>query len=356
MTRIRFVDLPNFKSASAIEQRFTATLKRIRARKAKVANPDEPWTLDDDDSDLSYADNGKIRRRAELLSKRQAIRAGIVHLKKEELVRIEAVVPDVALVMAGDEDWADAAAASLHAEMPWMARATEHLWHALRRAARRGGPVAMRPIILNGPPGIGKSVWARKLGQTIGLPTVDIDASKGSAGFAVAGLERGWASALPGRPLDLVLSTRVSNPLIIIDEVCKAKQGRSEKGNSFSFADALLSLIEPATAANWECNYFRLRFDMSHILWVMTANDVHRTPEPVRSRCQVIELPDISPAQLADFALGQGRRMGLSEDGIAAIVEVLDRAPRVLGRRLSLRDVIRMLERGEMLEERPKVQ
>ncbi len=43
--------------------------------------------------------------------------------------------------------------------------------------------------------------------------------------------------------------------------------------------------------------------------------------------------------------------MGLSEDGIAAIVEVLDRAPRVLGRRLSLRDVIRMLERGEMLEE-----
>ncbi len=105
MTRIRFVGLPDFKSAAAIEQRFTATLKRIRSRKAKIANSDKPWTLDDDDCALSYADNGKIRRRADLLSKRQAIRAGIVHLTKEELVRIEAVVPDVAVVMAGDEDW-----------------------------------------------------------------------------------------------------------------------------------------------------------------------------------------------------------------------------------------------------------
>ncbi len=88
----------------------------------------------------------------------------------------------------------------------------------------------------------------------------------------------------------------------------------------------------------------------------MTANDVHLTPEPVRSRCQVIQLPDITDAQMADFAGRQGRQMGLSEAGIAAVLDTLDRAPRKLGRRLSLRDVIRMLEFGKVLEARPRVQ
>jgi len=103
-------------------------------------------------------------------------------------------------------------------------------------------------------------------------------------------------------------------------------------------------------------NSVRLRFDMSHVLWVMTANAVHLAPEPVRSRCAVIALPDITPSQLAEFAAWQGSRMVLSEDGIAAIVEVLECAPKMLGRRLSPRDVNRMLERGVMLEERPRVQ
>ncbi len=135
-----------------------------------MANPDEPWTLDDDDNDLSYADNGKIRRRADLLSKRQAIRAGIVHLKKEELVRIEAVVPDVALVMAGMSTGLTTVAASLPAEIAVDgAGQTEHVWHTLRRAARRGGARVHAPHHPEiGPPGIGKSAWARKLGQTIG--------------------------------------------------------------------------------------------------------------------------------------------------------------------------------------------
>lgn len=190
--------------------------------------------------------------------------------------------------------------------MPWIGPATEYAWHAMRRGARRGEAIRMRPVILNGPPGIGKSVWARKLAKILSMPTADIDASKGGAGF--------------------------------------------------SFADSLLSLIESATSVEWECPYFRLRFDISHILWVMTANYVQKVPEPVRSRCQLIQLPDITPVQLNAFVKAQGLKMGLSDPGVEAILEALDRAPKLLGRRLSLRDVIRALERGEGLEERPRVQ
>jgi hypothetical protein len=360
MTRIKFVDLPPFQDATKIEARLMATLRRLRdlPRQANRA----VWEDEDDfepkvkGKPISYNDSQTVKRRASLLATRQAAYAGVAHLKKDELARLTPAMQGVDLMMAVSEHWADEVAASLHADMPWMGPATEYAWHALRRAARRGEAICLRPVILNGPPGIGKSVWARKLSKLLSVPTADIDASKGGAGFALCGLDRGWATALAGRPLDLILGRRIGNPVMIVDEICKAKRGTSTSGTGFSFADALLSLIEPATSTEWECPYFRLRFDMSHIVWVMTANNVHKVPETVRSRCQLIQLPDITPAQLNEFARVQGQKMGLSEPGVEAILKALDRAPKLLGRRLSLRDVIRALERGEGLEERPWVQ
>lgn len=360
MTRIKFVDVPPFQDATKIEARLMATLRRLRDLPRQPARAD--WE-DEDDSEpmekgktITYEDTKKVKRRAGLLADRQAAYAGVSHLKKDELARITPALRGVDLAMVKTEHWADEVAAELHGDMPWMGPATEYAWHALRRAARRGEAIRMRPVILNGPPGIGKSVWARKLAKLLSVPTADIDASKGGAGFALCGLDRGWGTALPGRPLDLILGKRIANPVIIVDEICKAKRATSTSGTGFSFADALLSLIEPATSAEWECPYFRLRFDMSHILWVMTANDVHKVPETVRSRCQLIQLPDITPVQLSAFAKAQGQKMGLSDLGVEAILEALDRAPKVLGRRMSLRDVIRALERGEGLEARPKLQ
>lgn len=360
MTRIQFVELPPFLDASKIEARLTVTLRGLRnhgqGQRRGHGSEGEGLLQKPDFHAISYDDSRKIRRRAVRLAELQAMAAGITHLKKEELARLAPVTTGVDLVMVGSEHQADEIAAALHAAMPWMAPATEHAWHALRRAVCRGEAICMRPIILNGPPGIGKSVWARRLARHLSLPCVDIDASKGGAGFALVGVERGWGSALPGRPLDLILTRRIGNPVVVIDEICKAKIANSDRGSTHSFADALLSLIEPATAAEWECGFFRLRFDMSRILWIMTANQVERAPEPVRSRCQIIRLSDITPEQMADFAILEGKRLGLSEAGIAAVVDAIGIAPRLLGRRLSLRDVIRMLERGEALEARPRLQ
>ena len=66
-----------------------------------------------------------------------------------------------------------------------MGRATEYVWHALRRSAQRGEPITLRPVILNGPPGIGKSIWARSLAAALSLPYGNVDASKGGAGMSV---------------------------------------------------------------------------------------------------------------------------------------------------------------------------
>jgi ATP-dependent Lon protease len=115
---------------------------------------------------------------------------------------------------------------------------------------------------------------------------------------------------------------------------------------------ALLPLLEPATSGNWSCPYFEVRFDMSWVIWVLTSNDWRGLPEPLLSRCPPIGLPEITRADLVAFARRVGARRGLSEASIEAIVEALEH-PANRTRRLSLRSVIRMLDRAKDMEGDP---
>ena len=180
-----------------------------------------------------------------------------------------------------------------------------------------------------------------------------IDASRGLASFSLVGTEKGWATQQPGRPLEAMLDARLANPVIVVDEVCKASSIRSTAGVSASFLPALLGLLEPESARAWDCPYFRVRIDMSHLSWVMTANTLETLPEPVLSRCQVLRIPDVTPEQLQGFARRRGEAMELPDAAVDAVVEVIDRAPETLRSRLSLRDVNRMLERAQDLASRP---
>jgi hypothetical protein len=371
MKTIKFVDIRDYDTnTSSIAAHLTEALKRIRKNKLAVdliGDDEKSEGLKSNDPDgfadelsagveLTYRDKNRILERARRLAERRATASGTSHLKKEEVARLAPVVAGIQLVMAKDEHWADEVAAAIHDDMPWMAKASEYAWHGLRRAAQQNEAISLRPLILNGPAGIGKSVWARSLAKALELPMADIDASKGGAGFSLVGVERGWSTALAGRPLDIMLAKRIGNPLVVVDEICKAASMSSTKGTFHSFTNGLLSLLEPVSSEAWECPYFRLQFNMSHIIWVLTANDVSRVPEPLRSRCQVIEIPDITSEQLQAFAMKRGDKMGLSPESVDAIVTAIIQAPIVAGRRISLRDVVRMLERAEMLEGRPRVQ
>lgn len=71
----------------------------------------------------------------------------------------------------------------------------------------------MPPMLLSGPPGVGKSYWARRLAALIGAPLEFIDAGNEPAGFAVVGSQKGWATAQPGRPIELILREHIDNPI-----------------------------------------------------------------------------------------------------------------------------------------------
>jgi len=139
---------------------------------------------------------------------------------------------------------------------------------------------------------------------------------------------------------------------VVVDEVEKAGAVRDSGGTRHNLTEALLALLEPKTAARWECPFFRVPFDMSGIGWIMTANSRRGLPEPLLSRCPPLVLPPLTLSDLIGFAEREGAARGLTAPALDAIIETLqhhrDRADA-----LSLRVVQRMLDRAEQLERRP---
>ncbi|MEH6775191.1 MAG: AAA family ATPase, partial [Cereibacter changlensis] len=113
------------------------------------------------------------------------------HLKKEDRDRLEVLARGVPLAVIPSEHRADELAAELHGEFPWLAPATEVVWRAMRRSVREGWPgFRMPPLLLDGPVGIGKSVWARWLGTLIEAPSLVVEATNQNASFGIVGSQR----------------------------------------------------------------------------------------------------------------------------------------------------------------------
>lgn len=355
-----------------IEMRLTRHLVALRDKRAEPAEAHEDTDdldldedeLDEDGSDPRYfarltrslpseAEVRRIRERSRKLASRREAASGLKHLRTDERERLSVLRNEVTLVPIESEHRADELAADLHAAMPWMAPATEEVWQALRRSAKATEPGArIPPLLLDGPPGIGKTVWARRLGDLLGVPSAAIDASGENASFGVAGIQRGWSSSGPGRPVDTILRTLIGNPVMVVDEVEKAGRVMSDKGQSHGLAESLLPLLEPVTARRWSCPAFRVIFDMSWISWILLSNSTTPLPEPLLSRCRIIRLGAPSRDHLVQFAREEGRRRNLSDLSIETVEEVICRSVKEPGE-ISLRTVIRLLERAAFLEVRP---
>ena len=304
---VRLIDLPNHDTDfESIRKRLAAHLRRLRGRRLLLAYFEAlrkreqkkafgviPPLEQEDIRRLKREwrvyphDDNRVSERARKLVDRRGQANGLSHLRTDQKDRLRRLVGEVPAQAVASEHRADEIAASLHEEMPWMAPAMEAAWGALRRSAREGTPVRFGPMILAGPPGVGKTAWARRLAARLDLPACMIDASKGLASFSLVGTEKGWASQQPGRPLETMIEARIANPVVIIDEVCKTSSPMTTRGTSAAFLPAMLGLLEPESSRAWDCPFFRIAIDMSHVSWVMTANTLRTLPEPLMSRCRV---------------------------------------------------------------------
>jgi hypothetical protein len=151
----------------------------------------------------------------------------------------------------------------------------------------------LRPTLLVGPPGAGKSRLAARLAHHIGLGLWRVDATK-DAGASLGGLDRRWASSEPAHAVMAVARDGRANPLMLVDELEKAAT-RADHGRLW---DALLPMLEPETARHYQDPAFQAEVDLSHVSWLATANNVGSLPGPLLDRLRVLEMPAPGAADL----------------------------------------------------------
>lgn len=366
MRRIAFVHARFFRENEtdrAIADRLAGFLRVLRIRRhARETGMTEDAAFAEDIAGavgarasihLDEHDIGRIRARVERITGRRRQVSGLEHLRSEDRNRLRVLEGGASLGNALTEHRADEIAAAIHSKYPWFAEATDQLWRALRMHAQSGQPgVRFAPILLDGAPGIGKTAWAKDLSDLLGLPTLMFDCTTENASFGLTGSQRGWSSAHSGRLLEAIMATCAANQVVILDEIDKAGNVRSDRGMSFSLEHALLPLLEPVTAAAWLCPYFQVRFDMSWLCWILTTNASSHLSAPLRSRCPPLHIRDPTQEELVDLASREGERLSLSEDAIGSVTDAIRNMFR-MDQRVDVRTVRRMFDRAVSLEARP---
>ena len=204
-------------------------------------------------------------------------------------------------------------------------------------AERGDGVLHMPPVVLDGPPGGGKSVLMEAVAGVFSGGYVRIGMAGMEMGGELGGSDPGWVQTRTGKVFSTLSSCDFGNPIFLLDEIDKTVG--SER---FSPWAPLHDLLEPACAKTFRDRSFdAVAINAAHIIWVATSNDFNIVPPAIRDRFTVIHMPLPNDHQLAAVVQSVWKKLQVTHPVCSGFtledemhVHLRGTSPRVIGQRL----------------------
>ncbi len=194
---------------------------------------------------------------------------------------------------------------------------------------KQGGSNLKSPILcLYGPPGVGKTSLGKSVARALNRRYARVSLGGLHDEAEIRGHRKTYIGAMPGRIVENLRKCKTSNPVFVLDEIDKI--GNDYKGDPTS---ALLEVLDPEQNSTFHDNYIDTDYDLSHVLFIATANSLETIPRPLLDRMELIEMTGylieekeaiverhILPKQLGEHAL-TAEQMRLSKDATDYLIE-----------------------------------